>query len=181
VLEDAAQAVGLALTPGLSLVLIGEIAGHLGQSLWLREIAGLEAGPPPPVDLVAERAHGDFVRAQILAGAVQACHDISDGGLLVAIAEMAMGGAVGATLLAAPAGIAPHAYWFGEDQACYVLAADDPNKLLAAATAAKIPARLIGKSGGGDLTLPEGATISIKALSIEHARFFAEWMEAPAA
>jgi phosphoribosylformylglycinamidine synthase len=181
VLEDAAQAVGLALTPGLSLVLIGEIAGHLGQSLWLREIAGQEAGPPPPVDLVAERAHGDFVRAQILAGAVQACHDISDGGLLVAITEMAMGGAVGATLLAAPAGIAPHAYWFGEDQACYILAVADPEKLLAAATAAKIPARLLGKSGGEDLTLPEGATISIKALSIEHARFFAEWMDTPAA
>jgi len=181
VLEDAAQAVGLALTPGLSLVLIGEIAGHLGQSLWLREIAGQEAGPPPPVDLVAERAHGDFVRAQILAGSVQACHDISDGGLLVAITEMAMGGAVGATLLAAPAGIAPHAYWFGEDQACYVLAVENPEKLLAAASAAKIPARLLGKTGGEDLTLPEGATISIKALSIEHARFFAEWMDTPAA
>jgi len=181
VLEDAAQAVGLALTPGLSLVLIGEIAGHLGQSLWLREIAGQEAGPPPPVDLVAERAHGDFVRAQILAGTVQACHDISDGGLLVAITEMAMGGAVGATLLAAPAGIAPHAYWFGEDQACYILAVEDPEKLLAAASAAKIPARLLGKTGGEDLTLPEGATISIKALSIEHARFFAEWMDTPAA
>ena len=181
VLEDAAQAVGLALTPGLSLVLIGEIAGHLGQSLWLREIAGQEAGPPPPVDLVAERAHGDFVRAQILGGAVSACHDISDGGLLVAITEMAMGGAVGATLLPAPAGMAPHSYWFGEDQACYVLAVENPEKLLAAATEAKIPARLLGKTGGEDLTLSEGATISIKALSIEHARFFAEWMDTPAA
>ena len=122
VLEDAASAVGLALAPGLHLVLIGETSGWLGQSLWLREVAGREAGAPPPVDLEAERRNGDFVRRQILSGAVRACHDVSDGGLLVAVAEMALGGRTGAALLAAPAGIPPHGFWFGEDQARYVLA-----------------------------------------------------------
>ena len=102
VLEDVAQAVGLALPAGAELVLIGETRGWLGQSLWLREIAGQEEGAPPPVDLAAERRNGDFVRAQILAGAVRACHDCSDGGLLVAVAEMAMAGGVGARLQAGP-------------------------------------------------------------------------------
>ena len=98
VIENAADAVGLALAPGLSLVLIGDTKGWLGQSLWLREIAGREDGPPPPVDLAAERRNGDFVRAQILAGQVRACHDVSDGGMLVAVAEMALAGKTGATL-----------------------------------------------------------------------------------
>ena len=64
VLDDVAQAVGLALPPGLDLVLVGETAGWLGQSLWLREIAGREDGAPPPVDLAAERRNGDFVRGR---------------------------------------------------------------------------------------------------------------------
>ncbi len=84
VLEDAAQAVGLALTPWLDLVLIGATKGWLGQSLWLREIAGREEGAPPPVDLEAERRNGEFVRGRILGGDVRACHDVSDGGLLIA-------------------------------------------------------------------------------------------------
>ena len=76
VLDDAGKAAGIALRPGLELVLIGETAGWLGQSLWLREIAGREEGAPPPVDLAAERRAGDFVRTQILAGRVRACHDV---------------------------------------------------------------------------------------------------------
>ena len=75
-----------------ALILIGETTGHLGASLYLREIEGSEAGSPPPVDLTAERRNGDFVRDEITAGRVVACHDLSDGGLLVAIAEMAMAG-----------------------------------------------------------------------------------------
>jgi phosphoribosylformylglycinamidine synthase subunit PurL len=98
-IADARQTVDLALRrDGDALILIGETPGHLGASLYLREIEGSEAGPPPPVDLAAERRNGDFVRAQIRAGAVAACHDISDGGLLVAVAEMAMAGGRGVRL-----------------------------------------------------------------------------------
>src|ERR1044071_4479535 len=83
---------------GHARVLIGETKGHLGASLYLREIEGREAGPPPPVDLVAERRNGDFVREQILAGRIASCPDVADGGLLVAVAEMAMAGERGAIL-----------------------------------------------------------------------------------
>ncbi len=168
VLEDAAASVGLALPPGLSLVVIGATAGHLGQSLWLREVAGREAGPPPPVDLAAERRNGDFVRAQILAGQVRACHDASDGGLLVAVAEMALAGTAGARLLPVPNGVAPHAFWFGEDQARYVLAVENAADILAAAAATAVPAALLGVSEAGDLTLPSGDTISLARLRAVH-------------
>jgi phosphoribosylformylglycinamidine synthase II len=180
VLEDAAQAVGLGLKPGLSLVLLGETAGHLGQSLWLREILGREEGPPPAVDLAVERRNGDFVRAQILAGNVAACHDLADGGLLVAVAEMAIAGKTGATLTATPpAGIAPHAWYFGEDQGRYIIATSDAPTLLAAANSAGVKAIPLGQSGGGGLTLSEGTTISVADLARENARFFPEWMDAP--
>jgi phosphoribosylformylglycinamidine synthase len=177
VIESASRAVGLALAPGLALVLLGDTAGHLGQSLWLREIAGREAGPPPPVDLAAERQNGDFVRAQILAGHIAACHDVSDGGLLVAVAEMAMASGVGATLLPGPAHIAAHAFWFGEDQARYIAATHDAAALLAAAGAAGVPARRLGHAEGTCLTLPNGPTISLSSLVAAHTRFFPALMQ----
>jgi phosphoribosylformylglycinamidine synthase len=177
VLDDAARSVGLALRPGLSLVLIGAPGGHLGQSLWLREIAGREAGAPPAVDLAAERRNGDFVRGEILAGRVRACHDVSDGGLLVAVAEMALAGHAGARLLPGPEGIAPHAFWFGEDQARYLLAVEDAPALLAAAAAAGVAASLLGTTGGPDLTLPSGDTISLIELRAVHERFLPALMD----
>ena len=168
VLEDAAASVGLALRPELDLVLVGESRGWLGQSLWLREISGREDGAPPPVDLAAERRHGDFVRGRILAGAVVACHDVADGGLLVTVAEMAMASGTGATLAAPSVTLPPHAAWFGEDQGRYVLAVRDGAALLAEAAAAGVPATRIGRSGGGDLVLPDGSSISVASLVAAH-------------
>jgi phosphoribosylformylglycinamidine synthase len=175
VIEPAARAVGIAPSPGHDLVLVGVTHGHLGQSLWLREILRREEGPPPPVDLAAERATGDFVRGQIIAGDIAACHDLSDGGLLVAVAEMALAGHVGIQLLTPPDDIAPHAFWFGEDQARYIAATAHAPTLLNAARAAGIPARSLGRATGQHLTLPDGATISIAELREQHERFFTEW------
>src|ERR1700727_1844019 len=80
------------------IILIGETRGHLGQSIYLREIEDKEEGAPPPVDLAAERKHGDFVRGLIEKGRVDTAHDVSDGGLLVAIAGMAMKDGIGANI-----------------------------------------------------------------------------------
>jgi phosphoribosylformylglycinamidine synthase len=173
VLEDAAQAVGYALPPGHELVLIGATEGWLGQSLWLREVLGREEGAPPPVDLAAERRHGDFVRAEILSGTVAACHDVSDGGLLVALAEMALAGDTGVTLAAG----GDAAFWFGEDQARYVLATDQAAGILARAGAAGIPAARLGVSGGVSLTLPDAGTISVAELRRLHEAFLPAWMD----
>ncbi len=160
VIADVAKAVGLALPDGCELVLVGETDGHLGQSLWLREVAGREDGPPPPVDLAAERRNGELVRGLILDGTVLACHDCADGGLLVAVAEMCMASGVGATLSA----VSGHGFWFGEDQARYVLATREPEAVLAAARAAHVPAMRLGHSGGGDLVVPGAGSISVARL-----------------
>ena len=173
VIENLADAVGLGMPEGAALVLIGTTSGHLGQSLWLREIAGLEAGPPPPVDLAAERRNGDFVRAHILAGAVRACHDLSDGGLLVALAEMAMATGVGATVSAA----GDHAFWFGEDQARYILAVSDAPALLKAASAAGVPAMALGQARGTTLELEGLDAISVAELSAAHEATLPEMMQ----
>jgi phosphoribosylformylglycinamidine synthase II len=164
-IADATKAVDLALKrDGHALVLIGDTRGHLGASLYLREIEGREAGPPPPVDLAAERRNGDFVRAMIEAGQVAACHDISDGGLLVAIAEMAMAGGRGVTLAAPLASVAAHAWLFGEDQARYLIETATPDLILASAKNMSIYAQCIGTVQGSELTLPGAGAISVAEL-----------------
>jgi phosphoribosylformylglycinamidine synthase II len=177
VIADAARAVGIALRPGLELVVVGRTAGWLGQSLWLREIAGREDGPPPPVDLAAERRNGDFVRRQILASHVLACHDASDGGLLVAIAEMALAGGVGVHLAKLPADVATHAFWFGEDQGRYVLAVADAATLMLEADAADVPVMRLGAALGDRLTLADGSGVALSVLRAAHERFFPAWMD----
>jgi phosphoribosylformylglycinamidine synthase II len=176
VLDDGAQAVGIAPARGDTLVLVGLGTGHLGQSLWLREILGREDGAAPYVDLVAERRHGDFVRAAILGGGVSACHDVSDGGLLVAVAEMVLAGGVGITLADRLGSAIP--FWFGEDQARYVVATQNPAALLREAGSAGVPTTVIGRAEGSDLTLPDGVTISAERLQEAHKRFFRDWMTA---
>src|SRR5690606_30973935 len=123
-IDDLDRIAGLALSPGETLVLIGETLGHLGCSLYLRDIEGEPRGAPPPVDLAAERRNGDFVRQQIQIGTLSACHDLSDGGLAVALAEMALASGCGADIAegAGQPGNPPLAAWlFGEDQARYLV------------------------------------------------------------
>ncbi len=181
VLDDASLAVGLALPAWLDIVVIGATQGWLGQSLWLREIAGREDGAPPPLDLAAERNNGDFVRTHILNRTIRACHDVSDGGILVAVAEMAMASGIGARLSTHPRDIPGHAFWFGEDQGRYIVAVPDHAVFTRVAESAGIQAVRLGTSGGQDLTLPDGGTISIAALRAAHERFFPSLMDEPSA
>jgi phosphoribosylformylglycinamidine synthase len=167
-ISDAKDAVDLALKhDNDALILIGETRGHLGASLYLREIEGREDGAPPPVDLAAERRDGDFVRAMIHAGHVAACHDLSDGGLLVALAEMAMAGSRGATL-EWPRDMPRHAWLFGEDQGRYLIETGDPGAILSAAGIARVQAARVGRVEAAEdaaLTLSGGGAISVAQLT----------------
>ena len=162
------------------IVLIGERRGHLGQSLWLRELHGREEGPPPPVDLLAERRNGAFVRRHIGNGALTAVHDVSDGGVAVTIAEMALAGNIGAILHAPlPCGVA--CSLFGEDQGLYVATIADHALLdtLTAADTAGVPIERIGRTIANRLIfeLPDDDhVVTLADLRTAHEGFFPRLM-----
>ncbi|WP_183857974.1 phosphoribosylformylglycinamidine synthase subunit PurL [Prosthecomicrobium pneumaticum] len=162
---------------GDTVVLVGKPGRHLGQSIYLREILGREEGPPPTVDLAEERRTGDFVRRAIREQIVSACHDLSDGGLALALAEMAMAGGVGATV-ALPEDAAPHAYLFGEDQARYLVTVSPASRgaFFAGAQAAGIAAAELGTVGGDDLVVRDLLTISVEKLARAHEDWFPAFM-----
>ncbi len=172
VLDDVRKAVGLAMPQDGELLLVGETKGELGQSMWLKEILGREEGTPPSVDFAAERRNGDFVREQIQHGAVEACHDVADGGLIVAVAEMAMAGNTGCVLEKGPAGLPEHVYWFAEDQARYVLATNQADAVMKAAKAAGVPVSRLGRIGGDMLALDGVMNVSVQHLRQQHGSFF---------
>jgi len=126
------------------ILLIGDTQGWLGQSAYLAEICGREEGAPPPVDLSLERKNGDFVRSLIDAQQVSAVHDLSDGGLAIALAEMAMAGGIGARV-EAPAHSPAHGFWFGEDQARYIVTCADKTDILVQARVAGVSVTFLGK------------------------------------
>ena len=180
VIEDIAKAVGSRLTQaGLGIVLIGETTGWLGQSLYLREACGREEGAPPPVDLAVERRNGDFVRAQIDARHVDACHDLSDGGLLVALAEMCIAGGTGAEVaLPAATAVPSHAFLYGEDQARYLIATGAADEVLEAARAAGVPAVLLGYSGGPSLAVKGVVSLALDEIKAAHEAWLPAYMNA---
>jgi phosphoribosylformylglycinamidine synthase len=163
------------------ILLVGETVGWLGQSLYLRDICGREEGAPPPVNLAVERRNGDFVRALIAGETATAVHDLSDGGLLVALAEMAMAGAVGARLDPPPSDIPAHGFWFGEDQTRYVVTvrATDADAVLARAQAEGVPARAIGTTGGNALALPGERPVLLNALTERFEGWLPAYMAGP--
>jgi phosphoribosylformylglycinamidine synthase subunit PurL len=146
-LDDWRKSASLAFkSEGEPIFLVGTLRGELGQSLWLREIHGREDGPPPTVYLDEERAHGEFIRACIRNSILSAVHDVSDGGLAVAIAEMALAGGIGASLHSSLPGLGGAA-WFAEFQGCYVVTGRG-REIEEAAQAAGLPCCAIGETGG---------------------------------
>jgi len=167
---------------GDAILLVGQTLGWLGQSIYLRDVCGREEGAPPPVDLAVERRNGDFVRNLIQSGQVDTVHDCSDGGLALALAEMAMAGGIGATIPAGPDDLPLHAFLFGEDQGRYILAVDPDAAadLLYEAAALGIPMTVLGSTGGDSLILPGEKAISVTELRSAHESWLPTYMSAPA-
>lgn len=159
------------------IVLIGETKDELGCSLYEREMLGdtLEApSTPPHVDLALERRNGDFVRSLIESGAVYTCHDLSDGGLVAALADMAIAGGIGVNVKI-DSELPVHAALFSETQARYLIAAskDVAKSICEAAEAAGIPTQVLGTTGGKRFDVNDGAVnIAMAELTTAHR----DWM-----
>jgi len=165
------------MQPGDAVFLIGQEAEHLGQSLYMREILGLEDGPAPSVDLLTEKMRGEFVRAAISSGEITACHDVSDGGLAVALAEMCM--ASGSGMNVSVDGIQMHAALFGEDQSRYVLtmAEDYANMFAANAEGSGVFFSRLGTVEGDSLTIGKYVSLSVSEMKDLHEAWFPAYME----
>jgi phosphoribosylformylglycinamidine synthase len=161
---------------GDALLVIGSSHGELGSSLYLREVLGREDGAPPPVDLEFERRNGDFVRGLIRSGQVSAVHDLSDGGLAVAAAEMALASEVGLEL--SPTSLAhAHGFLFGEDQGRYLIATADPEAIIVAAHAAGINVALAGQAGGRDFACHDLFRVPMDELRAAHEGWLPGYMQ----
>jgi phosphoribosylformylglycinamidine synthase len=178
-IEDVAKSVNLKFkAAGEEILLVGGAPSWLGRSAWLAIVAGRDEGAPPPVDLAAERRNGDLVAGLIRASRVSAAHDISDGGLAVALAEMAMAGGIGATVSSE---LPEHAFFFGEDQGRYVLTASPADAAAIAAEAKRrgVPLARIGATGGAALTLGAAAPVALAALTEAYESWLPTYMDQP--
>ncbi|MEW5421350.1 phosphoribosylformylglycinamidine synthase subunit PurL [Amorphus sp. 3PC139-8] len=160
---------------GDRILLVGGHGTNLGQSIYLRDILKRIEGAPPSVDLALERRNGNFVRRAIAEMGLSACHDISSGGLGLALAEMAIASGLGCSVsVPDPA----HVALFSEDQARYVLSAPQAlaDRLAAAASEAGVAIEEIGVVGGPDLTVGDTLSISVASLAQAHESWFPTYM-----
>jgi phosphoribosylformylglycinamidine synthase len=169
---------------GELLVAIGLERGWLGQSLYQQIICEKLEGAPPPVDLADEIKAGRLIRSLIREKKVSAVHDISDGGLLVAVAEMAMasgaqGSGIGVELFPYEGALPAHAIWFGEDQGRYVVAVDPSGaeEVVERARLLALPARIVGRTAGTGIALRGEATLPLTELAAVHEKWLPEYMK----
>jgi phosphoribosylformylglycinamidine synthase len=151
---------------------------HLAQSIYMRDLFGRTDGPPPPVDLAMEKKAGDLVRLLIRDGHATAVHDLSDGGLAVGLAEMAMASGIGATVNQLEGGD-PIPQFFGEDQGRYLVTLkrefvdsfyDEIYPY------AGVFAPWIGNTGGTELVLGKARPIAVANLKAAHEGWFPTYM-----
>jgi len=164
------------MADGDTLVLIGETHGELGASIYLREVLGREDGAPPSVDLKLEKRVGTFVRGLIEEGALTCVHDLSDGGLVGAAADLALASDVGITLDATSAPFA-HGFLFGEDQARYLIAAPNPADIVSAAKEAGLHISIVGTAGGAAFASTGLFSIPLNHLREIHEGWMPGWIE----
>ena len=150
---------------GDTLILLGETEGWLGSSIYLRALHNREDGAPPKVNLAAEKRNGDYVRKLIRNRRVSAVHDLSDGGLAAAACEMAFAIGVGVSLTNS-SDLLAHAWYFGEDQARYLIATDvnSINPILTTAEDLGVKAQIVGKVGGDRIQAADAFDVSLQGM-----------------
>ncbi len=163
---------------GQLLIVVGQEEGWLGQSLYQLIITNELDGAPPPIDLADELKAGHLIRALIREQKTDTVHDISDGGLLIAAAEMSMAGQVGVELFPYEGKVPEHAIWFGEDQGRYVVAVDPTvaEEVVERARLLALPARIIGRTGGDVFGVTGDTAVPIHDLIKIHEAWFPTFM-----
>lgn len=161
-------------------ILFGGDGTHLGQSVYMRDCLGLADGPAPEVNLVDEKRNGDFIRSLIRNGQATACHDISAGGLALALAEMSIASGLGMKIDISDATGPVHATLFGEDQARYVVTVptDLGNFLMVNAEGAGVPFRRLGTVGGDAFSVEGLFAVPVDQLREAHESWFPDYMDA---
>ncbi|MFN2100797.1 phosphoribosylformylglycinamidine synthase subunit PurL [Altererythrobacter sp. MF3-039] len=172
----------------IALVMIGDCSGHLGQSLYAREILDMSAGAPPSVDLEAEKRNSEFVKLLVDRDLANCAHDISDGGLAVTLCEMSLASGMSfhCNVEAPSEAASVEGFLFGEDQGRYVVGVDatDLQDLLDLGASRDVPCSTVASVGGEDIQFGDNpgysghvATFSLSDLREAHQSFFRDWME----
>lgn len=167
-----------AMQSGDTIILVGGCGSHLGQSIYLRDILNRTDGDAPHVDLSTEKKNGEFVRHLIETGMITTCHDLSDGGLALALAEMVIKSKKG--IKAQLTGqMPPHAELFGEDQARYLIAVNAPElpKVIAAGKQSSVDLQIVGKVEGDHLEVENQFKLSVDSLHDAYENWFPNFMD----
>lgn len=167
-----------AMQSGDTIILVGGCGSHLGQSIYLRDILNRTDGDAPHVDLSTEKKNGEFVRHLIETGIITTCHDLSDGGLALALAEMVIKSKKG--IKAQLTGqTPPHAELFGEDQARYLIAVNAPElpKVIAAGKQSSVDLQIVGKVEGDHLEVENQFKLSVDSLHDAYENWFPNFMD----
>lgn len=167
-----------AMQSGDTIILVGGCGSHLGQSIYLRDILNRTDGDAPHVDLSMEKKNGEFVRHLIETGMITTCHDLSDGGLALALAEMVIKSKKGIKAQLTRQ-TPPHAELFGEDQARYLIAVNAPElpKVITAGKQSSVDLQIVGKVEGDHLEVENQFKLSVDSLHDAYENWFPNFMD----
>ena len=159
---------------GSYILVVGKTLGHLWQSEFFREVLEIKDGPPPEINLFNEKNNGILIQTLISKKLVNSVHDISSGGILVALSEMCISGKIGAKIKVPVNNISPHEYLFGEDQSRYLIEINEKNKDKVSEILEKnnIYYEIIGKTQKDCLYLNEEFNIKLTDLSRSNSFWF---------
>ena len=162
-----------------SIYIIGKTVGHLYQSEFFKEVVNFYDGPPPPVNLFNEKNNGLLILDLILKKLVNSVHDISSGGMLVALSEMCILGEIGAKIKLPQNKISKHEYLFGEDQSRYIIEVNHKNAKEVEKNLKNnnIFYDLVGKTQKNELSIDKDLKININELSELNKKWFINYFK----
>ena len=164
---------------GSYIIVIGKTLGHLYQSEFFREVVGIKDGPPPPINLFNEKNNGLLIHSLISKKLLNSVHDVSSGGILVALTEMCISGNIGAKIKIANDKLTPQEYLFGEDQSRYLIEVNEKNKNEVCKTLEKnsIFYEMLGKTQKDSLVLNKDFDIKLDELKKLNSSWFKNYFK----